>query len=53
RNIDNFDGSNTKQKMDNRIKVIILNESKIEVLLEDNLEEAEKKQYYFMQSVDV
>ncbi|CAG8782619.1 33024_t:CDS:2, partial [Gigaspora margarita] len=41
----NFDSSNTKKKTDNRIRVteMTLNESEIEVLTKDNLEEAEKK----------
>ncbi|CAG8802835.1 40098_t:CDS:2, partial [Gigaspora margarita] len=52
RNIDSFDGSSTKKKMNNRIRVteMTLNENKIEVLTGDNLEEAKKKQRYFMQN---
>ncbi|CAG8839254.1 3746_t:CDS:2, partial [Gigaspora margarita] len=44
RNIDNFDGSSTKKKVDSRIRVteMTLNESKMEVLLGDNLEEVKK-----------
>ncbi|CAG8719941.1 25415_t:CDS:2, partial [Gigaspora margarita] len=45
RNIDNFDSLNTKKKIDNRIRVteMTLNESKIEVLSEENLKEAKNK----------
>ncbi|CAG8769399.1 45695_t:CDS:2, partial [Gigaspora margarita] len=45
KNIDNFDGSSAKKKMDNRIRVVemTLNENEIEVLLEENLEEVENK----------
>ncbi|CAG8837559.1 15634_t:CDS:1 [Gigaspora margarita] len=45
RNIDDFDGSSTKKKMDNKIRIaeMTLNESKMEVLSEKNLEKAENK----------
>ena len=45
KNINDFDSSNTKKKTENRIRVteITLNESELEVLLEENLEEAENK----------